>query len=151
MLRIRKGATCEVDPSAEETLKNFNKGLYDDVAFSENPRLTDNLKFIIEKYNGLFIQRLFLKCNSESCIRFWLESGYAQLPKNPLAIALGMHNNIFVVRFLKEKGVYDNLSRDEKNEILLRSQNFMDEASKYGEGSRFLRQEFTKQAPKLVM
>jgi hypothetical protein len=139
------GLKTSAELHAEETLKKFNEGIYDPVAFDQSPELTDDLKIVIEKYNRAFIQRLFLKCDSNSCMHFWLEPGRAHLPDDALALAWSMHNNIFVVRYLKEKGWYDSLSKDEKNEFLARSAMFMNEESKYGEGSRYLKKEFSKQ------
>ncbi len=80
----------------------------------------------------------FTKCESRETLDFWVQEAGAKLPKDSIALAINLGNNIIVLNYLKEKGWLDNLSGDDKDKILSRAQRFP------GEGLEYLKTEFSK-------
>lgn len=124
--------------SDDVTYNNFVQGNYDQFIFNKTPQLTNELRIILSKYNRDFIQRLFTKCESRETLDFWVQEAGAKLPKDSIALAINLGNNIIVLNYLKEKGWLDNLSGDDKDKILSRAQRFP------GEGLEYLKTEFSK-------
>ena len=127
-------ASEPVEPVEDRALfDNLIKGKYDSDIF-EVPCLTEELKIVIAKHDLEFVETLFYKCKSIDTLKFWLDSGFVKLPQRPIAIAIAMHNNIFALRYIQEKGLFNNLDETDKREVLERAARFP------GEGLEFLQQ-----------
>lgn len=133
-----KRETGKIELKLKEIRENFAQGLYDNLIFSNSPQLSPDLKMMISKYNRDFIQRFFFKCISEAQIDFWVESGRMELPTDSLALAIALGNNIFVLKYLKSKGWFEQLSPEDKVGLIQRASRF-DNA-----GLAYLKKEFSE-------
>jgi len=133
----------EAPKKIEEIHNEFTKGKYDKFILSDTPILTIELMIILSSYNREFIQYLFTNCESDKCLRFWLDKPEVKLPEDTWALAVSLGNNIFVLKYLKEKGWFDKLTDSDKEQLLERGQKFQ------GEGLEYLKTEFSKKSPKL--
>lgn len=122
------------------TLDNLIHGKYDKVIF-ETPSLTEEMRIVIDKHHLDFVERLFCKCTSIDTLRFWFDANNVKLPAKSLAIAVAMGNNIFVLRYLKEHGWLDNISKADQEGLIKRAQRFP------GKGLEFLRELFAIKSP----
>lgn len=127
----------------EEIHDAFLKGKYDEEAFSNAPKTTKDLEAVVNQYNRDFVQRLFVKCKSIDTIKFWIETNNARLPKDSLALGVCMGCNVVVLQFLKEKGLFENLSEEDKFNLVARAKRFD------GEGLKFLETEFSIESSKI--
>lgn len=121
--------------SLDEILNEFKQGKYDECIFGAVPQKTKELETIIREANRDFIQRLFLNCSSDEQLAFWLEAG-AKMPKDALALAILLGNNIHILKHLEKQGALENLSNEDKKQLLIRANRFDNQ------GLEFLKQEF---------
>ena len=128
---------------SEEIYNNFTEGTYDTEAFSNIPKVTPELKVITAKHNREFIQRLFTKCKFPETFEFWIKHNNVILPKDSLALGVALGCNIVTLQFLKNEGFFENLSKEEKINIVARAQRFG------GEGLNFLEAEFSIDSSKI--
>jgi hypothetical protein len=135
----------EVHKKIEEIRENLTRGKYDEMMFSENPTLTEELKIALSKYSTDIVEILFTKCKSDKVLRFWLDEQKMTLPSDTWALAVNLGVNIVVLKYLKEKGFFDGLSKEDKEELLDCAKRFP------GEGLSYLKEEFSEKNNKLTL
>lgn len=125
----------------DAVLEDFKNGKYDDLVFGQSPRKTEALETLINGANREFMQRLFLKCSSVEQLTFWLAEG-AKMPKDALALAVLLGNNVYILRYLKEQGALENLPDGDKQQLLMRANRFDNQ------GLEFLKQALGVSSPR---
>lgn len=135
----------EAHKKIEEVGEKLNHGKYNQLILAEHPMITEELEIVKARYSRELIQKLFVKCESDKVLRFWLDEQEIQLPKDTWALAVNLGANIVVLKYLKEKGFFDGLEEKEKRELLNRAKRFP------GEGLNYLRQEFSKESNTLKL
>jgi SPX domain protein involved in polyphosphate accumulation len=128
----------EVHKKIAEVRENLKHGKYNQLILAERPMVTEELEIVKAEYARELIQKLFVKCKSDKVLRFWLDEQKVELPEDTWAMAVNLGANITVFKYLKEKGFFNELSEEQKTELLNRADRFP------GEGLEYLKQEFLK-------
>jgi hypothetical protein len=105
----------------------FTNGSYDvflSTNLPEKELQLQELKSILDKYPRIFTEKLFLLCKSSEVFKFWLKDVGMELPKDAAFLAVALGNNLVVLQHLKEEGILDVLSNDEKALLLEKAGRF---------------------------
>ena len=116
-------------------LEEFRDGKFDAVAFGDEPRITEDLKKIIDDDEKGFLQRLFFCSKSDETLKYWFEIQKLNFPKNALGYGVCLGCNLPVIKYLKEKISFKDLDEEEKKFLLVRAMRFK------GEGLTLLEEE----------
>lgn len=72
----------EAHKKIEEVGEKLNHGKYNQLILAEHPMITEELEIVKARYSRELIQKLFVKCESDKVLRFWLDEQEIQLPKD---------------------------------------------------------------------
>lgn len=117
--------------SAPKAAISFAQGTYDNIIFADSLKIKPGFQDMINKDNREFVMRLFYKCSSSKQLEFWIGNSYAKLPKDSVALAVSLGNNIHVLQYLKTQGWFENLTSEDKVKLISRAKRFQNEGLAY--------------------
>jgi hypothetical protein len=124
---VSKKMITLVDEMIQQTLLNrFEVGEFDKLIFTENPKLTKELKALIEIDNRAFVERLFVKCESRKTLEAWFKNG-VKLPANPVDMAVMLRSKKVVFEYLYSEGCFQGMHEQDKESILQKAKKRLNE------------------------
>ena len=109
----------------------FINGKYDELVFSENPISTKEIETLIASFPQNFIESLFFKCKYKKTLEFWFENSILKLPKNAVCLAVCLGCNLSVLKFLKDKQLFQDIDQKTRKNLLNRGKRFQNEGLFY--------------------
>lgn len=98
---------------------------YDQDIFAQPPQKTSEIDFLIENDNHTFVEHLFMFCQKEGTLDFWLTRGGASIPKDGLAQAIRLRANVFVFERLEQEGSFNGISQNDKQILVNQASLFL--------------------------
>lgn len=96
--------------------------------FSKQQKVTDDLKLFIKQENRFFVSRMFVFCDSDSTVDFWLSNGVS-IPDDGLALAVHLKVGLFIFERLDQDGFFDCVAPYDAKDLMIRVNHFFPDHS----------------------